>query len=419
MMNYTLQTQLIALFAFLLILAISAGSPNAMFLSLSQTKQTTPYSAVSPSKYGVNMGHRCEGDFSWLSFTKYLGVKKARSFNVGGTSSGISFTNSPSYGLSLSGVQVQTQTLFNVAIAQLRTFNGHNPSYTGWSNPVNWAAIYSSLSSSNGVEGDPDNAVRRLSSIGVTMLAVMQLGCSVFSFSTMDQTKAAYWQERWVLYRIRYAVATWAWQRGISDIEFWNEPDVSSNTCITSATWLDMYTLSSMAIQHAYSDMYRDFNNNLVTCILPPCPTFPKIYASAFAQRTFSGVGYYGNITVRNEHTLFPPFANNRNSSWYNLNGYSYHNYGKAGSTLGTDTYGLLQQVLSVHDTSHAPPLPIQVTEHAAHTSSSWTSLSTSSDDILEASRLASQVLLSAKYGFENFIYKFSMTVSSFAGQVK
>jgi len=388
-------------------------------MKLSLKPQVAPLSPISPLYYGVNLGHRCEGDSSWISFFQYLGVRKGRSFGIGGSTKSISFSTKSSYGISLSGMKVSSSVIFNSAVAELRTFDGHNPRNSGWVKPVNWQLIELSLNTSSGVEGDPNSSVQRLSKIGVSVLAVMQLPCSVFSLSTMDPTTSAYWQERWEYYKLRYAVSRWAWVRGISDIEVWNEPDASSNTCVTSSTWIDMYTLSSLAIQNAYRDFNRDYSNNLLNCLLPPCPAAPRIFASAFASRTFSGSGFYGNITVLNEHTIFPPYATVRNLSWYNLQGYSYHNYGKSGAQLAADTYSLLQQVQSSHDSVHAAPLPIQVTEHAAHTSASWASLTTTSDDILEASRLASQILYTAAYGYENYIFKFSMTVSQLGGQIK
>ena len=202
-------------------------------MKLSLKPQVAPLSPISPLYYGVNLGHRCEGDSSWISFFQYLGVRKGRSFGIGGSTKSISFSTKSSYGISLSGMKVSSSVIFNSAVAELRTFDGHNPRNSGWVKPVNWQLIELSLNTSSGVEGDPNSSVQRLSKIGVSVLAVMQLPCSVFSLSTMDPTTSAYWQERWEYYKLRYAVSRWAWVRGISDIEVWNEPDASSNTCVT------------------------------------------------------------------------------------------------------------------------------------------------------------------------------------------
>lgn len=88
-----------------------------MSLTLSSKSQASPLSAISPAHYGVNAGHKCNGDDSWIAAMQRLGVTKARLFSVGGvtaSSLGIptkgigsavpSLTNS--YGSSLSGFLV-------------------------------------------------------------------------------------------------------------------------------------------------------------------------------------------------------------------------------------------------------------------------------------------------------------------------
>ena len=139
-----------------------------------------------------------------------------------------------------------------------------------------------------------------------------QIGCSTFSFSTMNNSKPNYWAERWELYKQRYAVSRWTWVRGITDIEFWNEPDLIQ-PCMNNTLWLEMYVLSSTAIQDAYTDLNNDYSKNRITCPLIngiSCPIQPNIIASAFAHLTFDGPGNFGNITVSNEHLTFPPYKN-------------------------------------------------------------------------------------------------------------
>lgn len=314
-------------------------------------------------------------------------------------------------------LQVTSQSAFANAVIELRSPEGHNPdSVISWKNPVQWANIDSVLATSSSgtgaIEGNANFTIATLIQHGITPFAVVQLGCSVLTFSTMNSSQPAYWAERWELFKQRYAQSRWLWLRGVREIEFWNEPDLPSNTCMDlSTTWLEMYTLSSTAIQNAFEDMNNDKVNKLISC--PPhatCPLTPYIIASAFAKTAFSGDANFGETTVTNEHLLFPPYLNRVNSSWYNLQAYSYHSYDKTGATQGTDTATVQNDVASVHDSTHAAPLPVHVTEHAAHTAANFAPLNLTTDDVLPASRLASQILIQAKYGIESILFKTTMT---------
>ena len=74
-------------------------------------------------------------------------------------------------------------------------------------------------SGSDVLEGNANNTVAALASVGVAPLVVTQIGCSSFDFSTDDNTTAAYWAERWELYKQQYVVSRWTWTRGITRIE--------------------------------------------------------------------------------------------------------------------------------------------------------------------------------------------------------
>jgi hypothetical protein len=416
-------------------LFVNSAAVNSIIISLTATSLTTPYSSRTPLNYGVGLGHKCDGDKSWVAYLKYLGTKKARLFGVGGAAntiqSSISLTVGSSitgvsnkYGYSLSSVLVNNEATFTSAVKELRTFNGHDPS-VNWAVPVLWNTIDARLSTN--IDGDAINGnildtITQLRSIGVSPLAVTQVGCGLFTFSTLDPTTPIYWAERWELYKHRYAVSRWTWIRNIKDIEFYNEPDISTNTCTQSnkPVWLEMYTLSSKAIQEAYSDFNADVGANRITCPIDSiCPIKPNVIASAFAKRTFESVSNFGNITVFNEHTQWPPFQNKKSLTWYNLQAYSYHTYGKDGVQMGTESSALIAQVNAVHDALFAPALPMHITEHASHTSTDWKLLPSSTDDPLEASRLAMQIMIQAKYGFESYIFKFSITPSQSGGVVK
>ena len=188
---------------------------------------------------------------------------------------------------------------------------------------------------------------------------------------------------------------------------------------MSPARWLEQYTLRSQAIQNAYADYNSDVAAGSLACpSAVRCPLSPIVTASAFASRTFDGdPQYFGGPTVAAEHLLFPPSAGVRNSSWLNLQAYSYHSYGKEGGTLAKDTAALSGLVNGAHD--GPAPLPVLTTEHASKTASSWNLVDSTSDDGFEASRLASQLIWMASYGLETYTFKFSCTPSNNGGIVK
>ena len=154
---------------------------------------------------------------------------------------------------------------------------------------------------------------------------------------------------------------------GVRKYEFWNEPDLSAQ-CITYYSWMEFYTLQSQAIQNSYADANADVVAGRTPCPVASCPFQPIIIASAFAQSETgpsSGLptpdvaaattyctgaanvtgacspyaatypadfyAYMGALSVRNEHTVFPPWlpsgllAGVSNSSLQNMNAFSIH----------------------------------------------------------------------------------------------
>ena len=45
------------------------------------------------------------------------------------------------------------------------------------------------------------------------------------------------------LYKHQYALARWAWLRGITDLEFFNEPDLDGCLAAAPSKWLEMHVL--------------------------------------------------------------------------------------------------------------------------------------------------------------------------------
>jgi hypothetical protein len=208
---------------------------------------------------------------------------------------------------------------FQAAVAELRKPNGHNPAYAStYAYPVRWAQIEINMnttdltSASSALQGNPANSFKYLNSIGVNMLSTQWLTCSNYAFSSLDPTAAIYWGERFELYKHQHALATWAYKRGITKFEFWNEPDLSAS-CITNVTWLEQLTLRPMAIRDAYSDANADVAAGVFACEqTAKCPLQPNIIASAFAQASWQPASSW---TAANPSYAQQTVAN-RNLQW-------------------------------------------------------------------------------------------------------
>jgi hypothetical protein len=88
------------------------------------------------------------------------------------------------------------------------------------------------------------------------------------------------------------------------------------------------------------------------------------------------------------------------------MNAYSFHSYGKAGSSLAEDIRYLQNSINNIS-------IPIFITEHNSHTSSDWNNINSSPDEDFEASRLASQILNLIQSNVKShFVFKFSITPS-------
>ena len=353
-------------------------------------------------------------------------------FGVGGVPSGSTLQASVpgTWGASLNNTAVTNSASFVAAIAALRSPAGHSPS-ASWPRPAQWAAVETTLattgSGSDALEGNTNATVAALASIGVAPLVVTQIGCSTFDFTTDDNTTSAFWAERWELYKQQYVVSRWTWTRGITRVEFWNEPDLIATTttrgavCMAPARWLEQYTLRSGAIQEAYADLNADAAAGRVACPVgfgAACPLAPVVTASGFARRTFGGdaTQFFGEPTIQAERTRYPASSGVQNASWSNLQAYSYHSYGKDGAALASDALGLAATVAAART---AGALPLAVTEHAAKTSSTWNGDGTTAEDASMASRLAAQLIALSKAGIDGYTFKFSATPSASGGVVK
>lgn len=322
------------------------------------------------------------------------------------------FIGNASWGKDLKGQLVTNRATFLSAIADLRTPNGKNPS-ASWANPVRWNDIFNGYNViSQAIYGSDEKTITNLASININTLIVDTIGCSSggsstqIVFQSMNLSDPVYWNERWELYKYSYASAVWAWYKGVNMIEFYNEPDTQLGSCLTADRFKDYYFLRSISIQHAYSDI-NNLNAKKINI---------SIIASAFAKRTYGGnsTQYLGDLCVQNRNYMFDLGENQTN--WTNMHFYSYHTYGKTGSSMLTDLQYLTQSVNN--DTNFVSVIPVVITEHNSHTSSSWDTVATTPDDDLEASRLASQIMFTIYANITaEYVFKFSITQSSIAGQ--
>jgi hypothetical protein len=315
------------------------------------------------------------------------------------------------WGQDMLGAPVTTTAQWLSAVSLLRSPAGHNRSLAGtYAYPPAWGTIESTfnlvgdnspLDYNSAMSGSIQNTVSVMSStFGILPVAVFQVGCSSFTFSTLDATSATYWAEHWEVYKHTYVTAVWAWRRGITKIEQHNEADLSANNaCMTPQYWSDYYTLRSRAMQDAYADMNADVAAGRASCPVAACPININLLASAFAAVSLTP-GQITGVSITNEHLQFPNSLGMA-SNYSNLQSYSYHSYGKSGSQL-MQTATSVQAELAVMRPGEQP-IPVVITEHASNTSGSWQMDGTNSDMYFHASRLGAQLLSVASAGIETY----------------
>lgn len=240
--------------------------------------------------------------------------------------------NNAVYGQDLQGNNVTTNASFQLAVATLRSTNGRNFTYP-WSNPFPWTNLYTLIASvANPIYGSSESIIDSLRNIGIDNILVTEhIGSSgsavQFLFSTLNPATTTYWTEAWVLYQFSYAEAMWAWSKGISFIEYYNEPDVQLGATMNATQYLQYYLIRSLSIQNLYEDMNAANPNNQVPV---------NVVASAFAKATFGGdpTQYLGDITNDNNAYMFGSAGNGSVANWTNFQTFSYHTYGGSGNII-------------------------------------------------------------------------------------
>jgi len=258
-----------------------------------------------------------------------------------------SVSPSANYGSDLNNAPVTSATTFNSAVALLRSADGsgRNATSTRYVYPAAWSTVEANMattdlsSASSELVGNPTATLAALQVFGgISTLAVNGLTCGLFAFASLDPASATYWGERWELYKHQYVLSGYAWTRGVTRIEYWNEPDLNAN-CINGSTWIEHVTLRSKAIHDAFADFNADVVAAIRTCPVGlTCPIYPSVVASAFASGNFGSTAVAASIPVGGpfayqtysaQHLLFPPSDNVSNASWFNAQIMSWHSYGE------------------------------------------------------------------------------------------
>ena len=166
-------------------------------------------------------------------------------FGLGGISGGTlvnTVGGQLNYGKDLNGNPVTTYAQWQAAVAQLRTPTGRDYNNAGnLVNPALYKQIEVTLATtdtsapSEEIDGNVNSTLAALATLGIVPLVVTQVSCASFDFTTDLPTDAAYWPERFELYKHQYVLSRWTYVRGIRKIEFWNEP-VRARSTLRSCT---------------------------------------------------------------------------------------------------------------------------------------------------------------------------------------
>jgi hypothetical protein len=178
-----------------------------------------------------------------------------------------------------------------------KTYGTSITSQFQFANPIDWKKMTSEFTKVNKFLGSTQNTVQTLNQMGISTLLVQHTGCGTGIFSTFDNTTEMYWGERWELYKYSYVIAVWARSNLVSEIEFYNEPDLDlfKGLCSSASEYRDIYLIRSMSIQNAYQDVNGQVNQTFIEA---------SVIASAFAFVQYNGNAsrYLGELSVQNKN---------------------------------------------------------------------------------------------------------------------
>ena len=241
----------------------------------------------------------------------------------------INSSSSPSWGRSFhANVPVNSVGSWLAAVKFLRAASSKpgDPEFFEWlqrDKSAPWDTLVASLtvrkadSPAYKLTGSPAFVLQQLRALGIRAMAVWNVDCGEFDFSTMDPKSRAYWGERWELYRLFYLGGRFMAANGVRDVELYNEVDHDAAECMTPAKWRDHYRIRSMALQNGYADFSSQAGRAVE----------PNIAGPPTASTTFSQA--YDGAAIERTHELFP---SGFSAAWHNVRAFSYHQYSRSGS---------------------------------------------------------------------------------------
>lgn len=220
--------------------------------------------------------------FTW---TKYVGCDAARSFVNPLTSGDEGYdedTRAPTadirgflqksgrsgnenqFGKDFSGRTVGSKEGWLAAVNELRSSPKGQGQFWDWlhsKESVDWRSMLAHLDDhgtnpQNGQVGSHDYYIRRLKDEGYRVMALWDIRCRNLEYTSVIPSTPEYWMERWETYRWFYIGGRWFAERGVDDVELYNEPDKDKKDrgCTDGLRLKDDIRIRSQAMQDAYED---------------------------------------------------------------------------------------------------------------------------------------------------------------------
>lgn len=303
-----------------------------------------------------------DNTYDWRKFAGNVGIK-SRQQKYG-----------DQFGKSFSNFVVGDLDSWEKAVEELRSKSNapKKPEFINWisnQKSIGWNKVISYLNTTGkGVTfaqvGNPTYALQQLQQRNYKTMALWDIRCRNFNYTTMDSDDPAYWMERWETYRLFYLGGRWFARLNTTTVELYNEPD-KDKSCMTPELFADDVRVRSTALRDAYTDYNLWADSNLNAYLVSP----------ATSQAYSEG---YTNAILSVFHKPFP--YDMYDSNYAVSDAYSFHKYGsfskgncsqfsskcknEAGYTLQS-SFNRVQQALTNID---SPDYPIWVTELNCYT---------------------------------------------------
>ena len=274
-------------------------------------------------------------------------------------------------------------------------------------------------------DGSARAAFDNWKALGIDILGVSKVTCrtastTYFDFTTFNTSTAAYWAERWELWRWHYAIGVWLHGNGVSNMEILNEPELEPcirfNSTITPngyQIWKDHYLIRSQAVRAAFADRNTKPGATVLT---------PNICGAPFANwQSYANDNFLGQYMIRDNWLAWPQLT--YNNTVRNVDRYCYHIYGSTGVNMNAQTIKVVTNISTTVEIktggNTTAIAPVDITEYSTHTGGAFNAAPYNTktlDDPDEMSTLASQILYStvaSKREDRHYVFKFSQDSAS------